>query len=94
MKYVIILEPGENNWGAFSPDVPGCVSTGYSPEETVSNFLEALEFHLESLQEQGEPVPPAHVFNEEDYADDSEYVRYRWAPVPVPKDSPPVAPAV
>lgn len=94
MKYVIILEPGENNWGAFSPDVPGCVSTGLTPQETISNFLEALELHLDSLGQQGEPIPPEHVYDEADYADNSDYVRYRWAPVPATADSPPVAPAV
>ena len=94
MKYVIILEPGEDNWGAYSPDVPGCVSTGCTPQETISNFLEALEFHLESLQEQGEPIPPEHVYNEGDYTDDAEYVRYRWAETPAITDSPPVAPTI
>ena len=92
MKYVIILEPGDTNWGAFSPDVPGCVSTGSTPQETISNFLDALEFHLDSLQEQGESLPPEHVFDEDYYADDSEYVRYRFASVPASTDSPPVAP--
>lgn len=94
MKYVIILEPGDNNWGAFSPDVSGCVSTGYTPQETLSNFLDALHFHLESLQEQGEPVPPEHVYSENDYADDLEFVRHRWASVPTSSESPPVAPIV
>lgn len=82
MNYAIILLPGPNNWGAFSPNVPGCVSTGQTAEETLSNFLEALEFHLESLQEDGDPIPAEYSFSQEDFdAYNDDGVFFRWAPV-------------
>ena len=81
MKYVIILEPGPNNWGAFSPNVPGCVSTGPTAEETLSNFMEALEAHLELMQEDGDPLPAEYDCDAEEVDYDSDYVYFRWAPV-------------
>lgn len=45
----IVLEPGERNWSASSPDVPGCVATGADPEETLAKFRSALEMHFEDL---------------------------------------------
>ena len=56
-KYLVIYEPGEHNWSAFSPDVPGCVATGKSREETERNFREALTLHLELLAEDGDDIP-------------------------------------
>ena len=46
-QYLVVLEKGENNYSAFSPDVLGCASTGRTFEETLSNMQDALEFHLE-----------------------------------------------
>jgi predicted RNase H-like HicB family nuclease len=45
-KYLIIIESGTTNYSAFSPDVPGCITTGGTVEETISNMKKALEFHL------------------------------------------------
>lgn len=50
-KYLVVIEKGENNYSAFSPDVQGCVATGETIEETILNMKEALEFHLEALDE-------------------------------------------
>jgi len=47
----IVLEPGPHNWGASSPDVPGCVATGKDPESTLASFKEALEFHMSASDE-------------------------------------------
>jgi predicted RNase H-like HicB family nuclease len=47
----------ESNWGAYSPDVPGCVATGATQEETEQNFREALSFHFDGLRRQGLPIP-------------------------------------
>lgn len=55
--YLVILEPGENCWGAYSPDVPGCIATAPTREEAEAQFAEALAFHLEGLELQGEPLP-------------------------------------
>jgi len=56
-NYLVIYEPGEHNWSAFSPDVPGCVATGKTREQTERNFQEALTLHLEAIAEDNEEVP-------------------------------------
>jgi len=55
--YLIIIEKGAKNFSAYSPDIPGCVATGKTVEETVKNMRDAIYFHLEDLCEQGE-LPP------------------------------------
>jgi predicted RNase H-like HicB family nuclease len=57
MRYVIILEQGSEGWGAYAPDIPGCVAAGETREETLLLMREAIEFHLEGLRENGEPIP-------------------------------------
>lgn len=56
-NYLVIYEPGERNWSAFCPDVPGCVATGKTRVETEGRMAEALALHLAGLQEDGEEVP-------------------------------------
>ena len=56
-EYLVILEKGEKSWGAYSPDVPGCIATGATEEEVKNLFREALEFHIEGLVAEGLPVP-------------------------------------
>ncbi len=55
--YLVIYERGATNWGAYSPDVPGCIATGTSREEVERNFREALIFHLEGLKKDNLPIP-------------------------------------
>lgn len=57
MKYPIVIERTETGYSAYSPDIPGCVSTGRTLEETEANMLEAIEFHIDGLKADGEPVP-------------------------------------
>jgi predicted RNase H-like HicB family nuclease len=57
MKYAIILEKSDTGFSAYSPDLPGCVSAGDTPEETESNMREAIEAHIELMREEGMPVP-------------------------------------
>jgi predicted RNase H-like HicB family nuclease len=57
MKYLVIIETGENNYSAYTPDVSGCIATGKTVEETLRNMKEALEFHLEGMIEDGEVIP-------------------------------------
>ena len=57
MRYPIIIEKAENNYAAYSPDVPGCVATGKTIEEVKQQYAEALEFHFEGLKEGNEPIP-------------------------------------
>ncbi len=64
MKYVVILEKEENNWGAYVPDLPGCVAVGDAKLEAKQLIQEAIEFHLEGLREEGEPIPQPESFTE------------------------------
>jgi len=57
MKYAVIIEKGPNNYSAYVPDLPGCVSTGKTLEEMERNIREAIALHLDGLQEEGEPIP-------------------------------------
>ncbi|MBP6963327.1 MAG: type II toxin-antitoxin system HicB family antitoxin [Armatimonadetes bacterium] len=56
-EYTVIYEHTENNWAAYSPDVPGCMATGKTREEAERNFRDALTFHIEGLKEEGLPIP-------------------------------------
>lgn len=55
-KYAVIFEKAEHNWAAYVPDLPGCITTGATLEETEQNIREAIEGHLRTLMEFGEPV--------------------------------------
>jgi predicted RNase H-like HicB family nuclease len=57
MKYLVVIEPTNTGFSAYSPDLPGCVSTGATRDECESNMREAIEFHLDGLREEGETVP-------------------------------------
>jgi predicted RNase H-like HicB family nuclease len=57
MKYLIILEPTSTGYSTYSPDLPGCVSTGATREEAERNMREAIEFHLEGLRAEGSEIP-------------------------------------
>ena len=59
LKFAVIVEQGEHNYSAYSPDLPGCVTTGMTIEETVKNMEEAIVFHLEGLQEDSRPIVPS-----------------------------------
>ncbi|MFM6323764.1 MAG: type II toxin-antitoxin system HicB family antitoxin [Microcystis sp.] len=56
MCYAIIIEKAENNYSAYVPDLPGCVTTGKTLEEIAENMKEAIQFHLDGLQEEGLPI--------------------------------------
>ena len=55
--YAVIFEQAQHNWAAYVPDLPGCISTGKTIEETERNIREAIEGHLKTLREFGEPIP-------------------------------------
>ena len=57
MKFLVVIETGDDNYSAYSPDIPGCIATGTSVEETLVNMRSALAFHLEGMAEHGEPIP-------------------------------------
>jgi predicted RNase H-like HicB family nuclease len=62
-KYLIIVEKTESGYSAFSPDVPGCGSTGETKAEVERNIQEAIEFHLEGLREEGYPIPEPSTYS-------------------------------
>jgi predicted RNase H-like HicB family nuclease len=57
MRYTVIFEEAERNWAAYVPDLPGCITTGKTLGETEQNIREAIEGHLKTLREFGDPVP-------------------------------------
>ena len=56
-EYTVIIERGERSFGAWVPDLPGCVAVGKTVEEVERLIREAIEFHIEGLVTGGEPVP-------------------------------------
>ena len=58
MKYTIVIEKAPNNYAAYAPDLPGCIATGATRDEVIAEMREAIEFHLEGLRRDGDPVPP------------------------------------
>lgn len=60
MKYMVIIEEGENSYGAYVPDLPGCVAVGDTRDEVFTLIQEAIVLHLEMLQEDGLPMPLPH----------------------------------
>jgi predicted RNase H-like HicB family nuclease len=62
-SYLVVVEETETGYSAYSPDLPGCVATGSSREEVEQNIREAIELHLEGLQEEGQPTPEPHSYS-------------------------------
>ena len=57
MTYAVIYEKTGTGYSAYAPDLPGCISTGRTLEETERNMSEAIAFHLDGMREDGEPIP-------------------------------------
>jgi predicted RNase H-like HicB family nuclease len=57
MQYVVIIESGQNSYGAYVPDLPGCVAVATTKEEVLELIREAIELHLESMREEGISIP-------------------------------------
>ncbi|MBD2442819.1 type II toxin-antitoxin system HicB family antitoxin [Dolichospermum sp. FACHB-1091] len=57
IEYTVIYERGQTNWGAYVPDLPGCVSIGDTLAEVQENIKEAIELYLEVLKEDGKSIP-------------------------------------
>ena len=64
MEYVVIIEQGETSFGAYVPDLPGCVAAAETRYEAAQLIREAIELHIESLRENGDDVPVPHSFAE------------------------------
>jgi len=63
-RYLVIFEKANNNYSAYSPDIPGCIATGKTRDEVEKNFREAISLHFAGLAEDGLPVPEPASFIE------------------------------
>ena len=63
-RFLIVIEKANSNFSAYSPDLPGCVATGSSHEETEKNMHEAIELHVRGLREDKLPIPKSQSFAE------------------------------
>jgi len=59
MRYAIVIEAKESTFSAYVPDLPGCIATGNTVDDTERSIREAIEFHLDGLREDNLPIPPA-----------------------------------
>jgi predicted RNase H-like HicB family nuclease len=57
MRYAVIVEEGETSFGAYVPDLPGCVAVADTRVEVLHLIEEAIEFHLDSLRQDSLPIP-------------------------------------
>lgn len=57
MRYLVVVEEGQTSFGAYVPDLPGCVAAGDTREETLALIRDAIEFHLEGLKQAGQAIP-------------------------------------
>ena len=59
-RFLVIIEKSGNNYSAYSPDLPGCIATGLTIEETERNIHEAIEMHVQGLIEDNLPIPESN----------------------------------
>lgn len=57
MRYMVVIERTQNNYGAYVPDLPGCVAVAETKEKLLKLIREAIELHLDSMREDGLPIP-------------------------------------
>ena len=60
MRYTVVIEQGPASYGAYVPDLPGCIAAAETRAEVVTLIREAIEFHLKGLREEGLPWPEPH----------------------------------
>ncbi|MEI6147053.1 MAG: type II toxin-antitoxin system HicB family antitoxin [Methylococcales bacterium] len=60
MRYLVVIEEGPTSFGAYVPDLPGCIAVGESSQEVLQLIQEAIEFHIEGLKEEGQYIPTPH----------------------------------
>ena len=61
MKYIVIIEKEKNSYGAYVPDLPGCVAVAKTENEVKKLIKEAIEFHLESFKQSNKKIPKAKI---------------------------------
>ena len=64
MQYLVVIEQGPTSYGAYVPDLPGCVAAGETREEVAALIHEAIEFHIVGLKAEGQPIPQPHSSSE------------------------------
>ncbi len=64
MRYAVIVEKGESSYGAYVPDLPGCVAVAETKDEVISLIKDAIEFHLEGIKQEGHAIPTPASFTE------------------------------
>jgi predicted RNase H-like HicB family nuclease len=57
VEYLVVVEKGKNSYGAYVPDLPGCVAVGDSRREVLKLIREGIKLHIETLREAGKPIP-------------------------------------
>jgi predicted RNase H-like HicB family nuclease len=57
MQYLAVIEAGPTSYGAYAPDLPGCIAVGSTRAEVSALIHEAIEFHIEGMKDEGVPIP-------------------------------------
>ena len=60
MRYLVVIEEGPESFGAYVPDLPGCIAAGETRQEVLQLIQEAIEFHLEGIKDEGASIPQPH----------------------------------
>jgi predicted RNase H-like HicB family nuclease len=63
MQYLIVIEKTATGFSAYSPDLPGCVTTGATRDEIEQNIRDAIEFHIAGLRQEGYEVPEPNSYS-------------------------------
>lgn len=64
MRYMVVIEQGPNSFGAYVPDLPGCIAAAETKQDVLRLIREAIEFHLEGLKDEGVSLPQPHSSSE------------------------------
>lgn len=59
MRYLVVVEKGPTSFGAYVPDLPGCVAAADTRDEALALIRDAIELHIDDLRQSGQRVPPA-----------------------------------
>ena len=64
MRFMVVVEESDGSFGAYVPDLPGCVAAAESRDEVLTLIREAIEFHIEGMKEEGVSIPEPHSSSE------------------------------
>ena len=64
MRYLVVVEEGPESFGAYVPDLPGCIAAAETRQEVLTLIRDAIEFHIEGVKEDGAQVPSPHFTGE------------------------------